>query len=189
MYYGMGWDSGSTEWISGSDFVATGSFTNTPTATDLVMRSVGDVEIGPNGAGGTYTVTTPYLRAAAGRDMTITNSGGDMLVAAPAMSFDTGTTEDYSAVRIGSSIASNSIEMAVATGDLNYYSDNNMLITGQSSMTWTTTNAITFTATKGDILFRSTSVSNPGTHDVVFTSTNGDIFVTAAQRIEHRQVS
>jgi len=183
--------SGSTEWVSKADFIARGSFENTPNTNDFVIQSVGDVEIGPNGGVGTYSITTPLLRVSAGRGMQITNAVNDVLVAAPAMTFNTGTTEDYSAVRVGISGSNNRIAVTNTGGDTNFLSDNNLLLTGNSEVTFNAPSIngdIRFTATKGDILFRSTS-ANPGQHDVTVSATaaNARIFITAFHRIDNRQ--
>lgn len=186
---------GSTDWVSEANFIASGAFVNTAGTNDFVIRSVGDVEIGPNGGGaGPYAISTPFFRASAGRGMQISNALGNVLVASPNMDFYTGTTEDYSAVRVGLSGTNNRIvtdsTVAGSADNTVFRADNNILLTGNSDMDWTTNganSAIRFTATKGDILFRSTSTNIPGNHDVTVSSTNGDVYITAFHRIDHRQ--
>merc|ERR1712232_905678 len=187
---------GSTEWVSQANFIASGAFSNAGTTNDFLISSVGDVEIGPNGAAGAYQITTPVLRASAGRGMQITNANNNMLVAGTSMVFNTGTTEDYSTVRVGISGSNNQIVTSSAArgggaGNTQFLSDNNILLTGNSRMNWATTNTpsnIRFTATKGDILFRSTSI-NPANHDlrVVASAATSQVFITAFHRIDNRQ--
>lgn len=112
---------------------------------------------------------------------------GDIAITVPnanALTFDAGVFEEASNIHFVPA-ATNSVMTFTATADSLLEADNNMIVTGYAGMTWGATQTITFTATKGDMLFRSTSTVTP--FDLsLFGSTQ--VVIRAFERIEHRQV-
>lgn len=110
---------------------------------------------------------------------------GMIINSANPLTFEAGIAEENSNIRFVSSGTNAIMDFTSANGPLSIEADNNMITTAYSTSSWTANTNMVFTATRGDILFRSTSIT--GDHDLTLNGDNG-VYITALERIEHRQV-
>ena len=127
------------------------------------------------------TVTSGYggIQIASDDDLDITSVGD--------MTFEAGILSENSEIVFADG-SDNTAILFSAGSDLDLLSDGNMLITGHNVITYRAESTMDFTATKGDMLFRSITSSGGNFFDLTLNG-NTEVHITAEERIEHRQVS